>query len=85
MYFMFTRRISGGSHSGSALNIGGYRLRDSRHGAGFEEASGRIGSEGIMTMLGHEDGVVSWGAGAETAGTHMVCARSSKVVAGRGI
>ena len=35
----------------------------------LKKLAGASGPEGIMTMLGHEDGVMSWGASAETAGT----------------
>ena len=31
------------------------------------------GTEGIMTMLGHQDGVMSWGESARAAGGQMVC------------
>jgi len=40
----------------------------------LKQLAGASGPEGIMAMLGHEDGVMSWGASAEKAGSHMVCA-----------
>ncbi len=38
----------------------------------LKQLAAASGPEGIMTMLGHEDGVMSWGASAEKAGTHMI-------------